>query len=100
MVAQKGNRQYPIAGEAEKKQYLGMGYDIYDDKGKIINHAPNKQITYAEHEKLLAAAVEEAGGTDMANLKKKLDVAEKALAKQEKENEKLAAKLAEYEEFE
>ncbi len=51
LKAVKANKEYSI-NEDMKQRYLDDGYDICDDKGKIIEHSPKKKIDYSEYAKL------------------------------------------------
>lgn len=35
LIARKSNRQYRI-DERQQKKYVNRGYDIFDDKGKLV----------------------------------------------------------------
>lgn len=52
MKAKKDNKVYQINSEAEKEHYLKMGFDIYGDDGKIVQHSPTKKIAYSEYVQL------------------------------------------------
>lgn len=52
MRAKKENKVYQVKTDAEKQRYLNAGYDIYDDKGKLLEHSPMKKIAYGEYAKL------------------------------------------------
>lgn len=53
MLAKKLNRVYNI-NEQEKDAYLKRGFDIVNEKGEVIEASPDKTITYAEHNKIVA----------------------------------------------
>lgn len=53
MIARKENKEYTI-NEHQKATYLKDGYDIYDEKGKVVEYSPKKTITYNEHVKIVA----------------------------------------------
>lgn len=53
MKAIKGNKAY-VVDEKSKASYLAQGYDIVDDKGKIIERSPQSTVKYAEYEKVVA----------------------------------------------
>lgn len=53
MLARKDNKEYNV-NELSKSEYLAKGYDICDDKGKLIEPAKTSTVPYAEHEKALA----------------------------------------------
>lgn len=71
MYAKKSNRQYTIT-EGEKDTYIALGYDIYDDKGKLIAHGTGKTVSYAKYEQAL----------------KEIEALKKELTKVKKETEK------------
>ena len=52
MRAVKDNKVYNIS-EMQKDEYLTLGYDIYDDEGKILEHSPKTTVSYAEYERWL-----------------------------------------------
>ncbi|MGM0215457.1 hypothetical protein [Enterococcus sp. AZ109] len=52
MKAKKENKVYTI-DETQKQRYLDSGYDIFDDKGVLLEHSPLKLIKYSEYDKLL-----------------------------------------------
>lgn len=52
MRAKKENKVYRITTEAEKARYLKEGFDIYNEKGEIVEHSPLKKIAYGEYDKL------------------------------------------------
>lgn len=54
MIAVKNNKEYTV-DENNKNIYLAQGYDIADDKGKIIERSPQSTVKYSEY----AAVVEE-----------------------------------------
>lgn len=51
MKAKKENKVYEV-DKITKDRYVKLGYDIYDDEGKVIENAKNKMIAYEEYEKL------------------------------------------------
>ena len=51
MKAIRSNKEYTIS-EQQKEFYLKEGYDIIDDKGKIIEYSPKKTVKYAEYKKI------------------------------------------------
>ena len=53
MLARKDKKEYNV-NELSKSEYLAKGYDICDDKGKLIEPAKTSTVPYAEHEKALA----------------------------------------------
>lgn len=65
MRAKKENKIYTINTEQEAARYLDDGYDIYNDEGEVLDYSPKKKIAFSEYMKL------------------------------KKENEELAARLAE-----
>ena len=52
MRAVKYNKVYNIS-KMQKDEYLTLGYDIYDDEGKILEHSPKTTVSYAEYEKVV-----------------------------------------------
>lgn len=62
MIAVKGNRVYRI-DEGEKEARREEGFDIFDDKGKMLAPAKNKTVPYDKY-----AALE----TENAKLKKQI----------------------------
>ena len=48
MYAIKGNKQYTLTNEAERKNYLAQGYDIVDDDGDIIEYSPTKTMPFKQ----------------------------------------------------
>ena len=81
MFAVKENKVYAVS-EVEKASYLKQGYDIVDAEGTIIDHAPTKKITHAEHLKAIEAlkAENEALESELEKAKKALAAAKKANA--------------------
>ncbi|MDH6367552.1 MULTISPECIES: hypothetical protein [unclassified Breznakia] len=59
LYARKENREYKV-DETSKKTYLAKGFDIYNDKGEVVEKSPLSKISVAEHEKQVAEAVAEA----------------------------------------
>ena len=51
MLAIKDNKQYFIL-ENEKEKYLLDGYDIADDKGKIVEFNHGRTVSYTEYMEL------------------------------------------------
>lgn len=49
MKAIKGNVQLMVTGRAQANAYRAEGFDIYDDKGRLMMHAAGKKIGYEEH---------------------------------------------------
>lgn len=74
MYAKKANRQYTIT-ESEKDSYIALGYDIYDEKGKLIAHGAGKTISYAKYEQALK---------EIEALKKELTKVKKEIEKKQK----------------
>lgn len=52
MKAIKNNKVYTV-DEVSKAAYLAQGFDITDDKGKIIERSPSSTVSYSEYEKVL-----------------------------------------------
>lgn len=53
MKAKKENKVYTINNN-QKQEYRDKGYDIYDDKGVLIEYSSTKTIHYEEHIAVLA----------------------------------------------
>lgn len=53
MKAIKANKVYTV-DENTKAAYLSQGYDITDDKGKVIERSPSGTVSRAEYDKALA----------------------------------------------
>lgn len=51
MYAKKDNKVYNV-DENNKKTYLAQGYDIFDDKGKLIEKSPKSTVSYEAYSKL------------------------------------------------
>lgn len=54
MKARKDNKVYNIDA-SQKKYYLNEGYDIFDDKGKLIENSPKKKIEFGVYSKVVEA---------------------------------------------
>lgn len=101
MFARKENKEYRIT-DSMKSAYLNDGYDIYNEKGEIIEHSPKKTITINEHLKAVAeleTQVEElkaelVKANEVPKTAKDLKAANDALTK---DNEDLKAKVADLE---
>lgn len=52
MTARKANKVYTVS-EAEMESYLAMGYDIFDEEGKLLKRSPTATIPYSEYEKVV-----------------------------------------------
>lgn len=78
MFAVKGNVEYSIT-ETEKKKFIELGYDIYDENGKKISEGANKKVSAKQY----------------SDLKKKYDDLNKTLTEKESEIAELNKKLAE-----
>ena len=92
MLAKKLNRVYTI-DESEKDKYLKNGFDIVNEKGKVVEHAETKTITFAAHNKEVAelkAQIEELNSA----LEKANDVPKNA-KELKAANEKLVKEVAE-----
>ncbi|MEE0264774.1 MAG: hypothetical protein UD936_04020 [Acutalibacteraceae bacterium] len=50
MQAVKNNKVYTV-DEASKKAYLAQGYEIQDDKGKVLETPADKTVPYADYKK-------------------------------------------------
>lgn len=53
MRAVKGNKSY-IVDEKTKARYLGDGFDIVDDNGKVLESGKGKTVSYEQYQKLTA----------------------------------------------
>lgn len=53
MKAVKANKVYNV-DETTKDAYLAQGYDITDDKGKLVERSPNNTVSYEAYSKLEA----------------------------------------------
>ena len=51
MYAKKDNKVYNV-DEQSKKTYLAQGYDIFDDKGKLVEKSPKSTVSYEAYSKL------------------------------------------------
>lgn len=85
MTAEKGNRVYQI-GEAEKKHYHDMGFDIKDDAGKVIEPGRGKSVSLEQHQEVKKAL--EKAGAAYAEL-------ERQMKEKNKELERLSAEVNE-----
>ncbi len=54
MKAVKANKEYTVT-EENRASYVAQGFDILDDKGKVIQNGKGKTVDYGEYEKLKAA---------------------------------------------
>ena len=52
MKAIKANRVYTIS-EQDKESFRKQGYDIYDDKGKVVAYGAGKTVPYEQYAELL-----------------------------------------------
>lgn len=52
MRAIKGNKAYTVNTTEEAKAYKAQGFDIYDDNGKIKEHAIGKTVPLESYEAL------------------------------------------------
>lgn len=52
MKAIKGNKAYKVNTDEEAKAYKAQGFDIYDDNGKIKEHAIGKTVPLESYEAL------------------------------------------------
>lgn len=53
MTATKENKVYTIS-EAEQKDYVARGFDIYDDDGALVAYGRGKTVPYGDYENLKA----------------------------------------------
>lgn len=66
MIVQKGNRQLRVSSE-EKQKFLADGYDVLDEKGKVVEMAEQKTYSAAE-----VAGIRDKYEAEIAKLKKTL----------------------------
>lgn len=78
MFAVKANVEYSIT-ETEKKKFIELGYDIYDENGKKISEGANKKVSAKQY----------------SDLKKKYDDLNKTMEEKDAEIAELNKKLAE-----
>lgn len=52
LKAVKANKEYSISEEM-KQRYLDDGYDIFDEKGNIVEYSPKKKIEYSKYAALV-----------------------------------------------
>lgn len=73
MLAIKDNKEYNV-NEIDKKRYLEDGYDIYNEKGEVIEYSPKKMIRFVDHLKKIEVLNEKIKELEEANkeLEKKL----------------------------
>lgn len=73
MLAIKDNKEYNV-NEVDKKRYLEDGYDIYNEKGEVIEYSPKKMIRFVDHLKKIEVLNEKIKELEEANkeLEKKL----------------------------
>ena len=82
MLAIKNNKEYTV-NEIDKKRYLEDGFDIYNEKGEVVEYSPKKMIRFVDHLKkieVLNGKIEELEETN-----KKLEETNKKLEKELKE---------------
>ena len=82
MLAIKDNKEYTV-NEIDKKRYLEDGFDIYNEKGEVVEYSPKKMIRFVDHLKkieVLNGKIEELEETN-----KKLEETNKKLEKELKE---------------
>lgn len=53
MTAKKANKVYTVS-RVEMESYLAMGYDIFDEEGKLLKRSPKATVPYSEYEKVVA----------------------------------------------
>jgi hypothetical protein len=95
LKAKKENKVYQV-DERLKEKYLKEGFDIYNDKGEIVEHSSLKKIKYSEYLEKLAEKEAELKALKeelKALLEEKVDVKEMKALK--KENEELKKVLTE-----
>lgn len=69
MYAVKGNREYAVNNDTEKAAFIKNGFDIVDEKGKLIAAGRGKTVSYEAYEKLKAE--NKALKTELEKLSKK-----------------------------
>lgn len=52
MTAKKDNKVYTIS-EMAMESYLAMGYDIFDEEGKLLKRSSKATVPYSEYEKVV-----------------------------------------------
>ena len=53
MKAVKANKVYTV-DETTKDAYLAQGFNITDDKGKVIERSPSSSVSYEAYSKVVA----------------------------------------------
>ncbi len=48
MLAIKDNKEYTV-NEIDKKRYLEDGFDLYNEKGEVVEYSPKKMIRFVDH---------------------------------------------------
>ncbi len=54
MYAVKDNRELEVTNDAEKSALIKQGYDIIDEKGKLIAAGRGKTVPYEQYETIKA----------------------------------------------
>lgn len=52
MTAKKANKVYTVS-KVEMESYLAMGYDIFDEEGKLLKRSPKATVPYSDYEKVV-----------------------------------------------
>lgn len=75
LKAVKANKVYTI-NETAKKNYLSQGYDIYDEKGRLVEKSPVSTVSHEAYSRL--EAENKKLKSELAELKKQVkpDVSE------------------------
>lgn len=68
MLAIKDNKEYTV-NEVDKKRYLEDGYDIYNEKGEVIEYSPKKMIRFVDHLKKIEVLNEKIKELEESNKK-------------------------------
>ena len=58
MTAKKANKVYTVS-KVEMESYLAMGYDIFDEEGKLLKRSPKAQLEKVKGDKFSVMEVEE-----------------------------------------
>lgn len=54
MRAVKDNKEYTVVSDEQRKAYTAIGYDIYDNDGKLLERGAGKTVSAAEYDALKA----------------------------------------------
>lgn len=98
--AQKANRQYPVNNDVEAKAFQKNGYDIFDEKGKVVLVGYGKTIPYEQHlAELEALKASKGDGAALKEATKQVKALTKEVEEIKAELEAAKAALAEATEF-